>query len=113
MNMGLFDSAADAREELTTYLKGLGTREKDGTVIKAVEQVCDILQAVMIHESSPYPITDFVEDAKGAAHLKKVLSKSQHKAWLALVASIPASEKLELQCPAMKSAAEQVIDQLA
>ena len=89
--MSLFDSADDARTELESYLEGLGKDRKGEVVIQVVEQVCDTLRAVMILESSPFPIKSYVRDDKGAAHLKKVLTKTEHAAWLELVAKIQAA----------------------
>jgi hypothetical protein len=88
--MGLFDSADDARNGLEEYLTISSTRgRKQGdAVFETVQAASDMLCAVMCWESSPYPMKSFVEDAKGAAHLKKALTNGEHAAWLALVAKV-------------------------
>jgi hypothetical protein len=116
--MGLFDSADDAKEELDQYLSGIGRDRRKSVVLSVVKDVRNTLRAIMILESSPFPMKNFVEDAEGAAHLKRVLTKGEYKAWLSLVAKVQAAgeDKVEeklYQKMQRKSAAEQVIDQLA
>jgi len=106
--MGLFDSADDARNELEEYLassRERGWRQGDA-VLGTVQAASDMLRAVMCWGSSPYPIKSYVEDATGAAHIKKVMTNGEYAAWLALVAKVQAEEE-------GKSEAERVIDQLA
>jgi hypothetical protein len=60
---------------------------------QTVQAVCDTLRAVAVYESSPFPISTHVDDAVGAAHLKKVLTPSEHAAWLALIEKVSPAER--------------------
>jgi len=87
--MGLFDAISDAIGPLDEYLKGpLPRGWKDSVRLRAVQEARNILRAVAILECSPHPMKTYVEEAKGRNHLKKVLTKSEHTAWLGLVAKI-------------------------
>jgi hypothetical protein len=91
--MGLFDAISDAIEPLDDYLKDPRLKGWKGSVeLTAVQKARDILRAVAILESSPFPMKSFVEETEGRNHLKKVLTKSEHAAWLALVDEIQAEE---------------------
>jgi hypothetical protein len=91
--MSLFDSVEDAREILDEYISKHRCMRKGCVAQQAVQAVCDTLRAVAVYESSPFPISTHVDDAVGAAHLKKVLTPSEHSAWLALVDKVSPSER--------------------
>jgi hypothetical protein len=91
--MSLFDSVEDAREILDEYIRSHRSIRKGCVAAQAVQAVCDTLRAVAVYESSPFPISTHVDDSAGAEHLKKVLTPSEHRAWLALVDKVSPSER--------------------
>jgi len=91
--MSLFDSVEDARGILTEYLDAHQESRKGSVALQAMQAACDMLRAVAAYESSPWPIVSHVDCPKGAKHLKKVMTPSEHAAWLALVKQVSRAQR--------------------